>query len=34
VPQVNRVAWPNVVRGVSALVLAAALWLYVHAVHV
>jgi hypothetical protein len=34
VSQVRRVAWPNVVRALSAIVLAAALWLYVHAVHV
>lgn len=32
--QVTRVAWPNIVRALSAVVLAIALWLYVHAVHV
>ncbi len=32
--QVTREAWPNVVRALSAIVLAVALWLYVHAVHV
>ena len=27
--QVSRVAWPNVVRALSAIVLAVALWLYI-----
>jgi hypothetical protein len=34
VSQLSRVAWPNVLRALSAIVLAAALWLYIHAVHV